>query len=195
MRSLLDAASRYKFSLKTFYLCVCVFFFFVFRCCAYVNIYWQYWRYFRVFFWRNKGYISTFLGTIWLKNVLSTLVCWVLMVPVCICLNVPSLYAKLFSQYWCRLLNPDLECSGSLFAGKYILQLILHLPSEMAPHVQDLVAALVRRMQSAEISGFRSSLLLIFARLVFFTLHLDSFSIIMVPLFLQDDVQAPCHAL
>ncbi|KAJ4894669.1 ARM repeat superfamily protein [Raphanus sativus] len=65
-----------------------------------------------------------------------------------------------------RLLNPDLECSGSLFAGKYILQLILHLPSEMAPHVQDLVAALVRRMQSAEISGFRSSLLLIFARLV-----------------------------
>ncbi|KAF2551103.1 hypothetical protein F2Q68_00035166 [Brassica cretica] len=65
-----------------------------------------------------------------------------------------------------RLLNPDLECSGSLFAGKYILQLILHLPSEMAPHVQDLIAALVRRMQSAEISGFRSSLLLIFARLV-----------------------------
>ncbi|AAG29216.1 hypothetical protein [Arabidopsis thaliana] len=42
-----------------------------------------------------------------------------------------------------RLLNPDLEGSGSLFAGKYILQLILHLPSEMAPHVQDLVAALV----------------------------------------------------
>ncbi|CAH2033909.1 unnamed protein product [Thlaspi arvense] len=65
-----------------------------------------------------------------------------------------------------RLLNPDLECSGSLFAGKYVLQLILHLPSEMAPHVQDLVAALVRRMQSADISGFRSSLLLIFARLV-----------------------------
>ncbi|KFK44558.1 hypothetical protein AALP_AA1G272600 [Arabis alpina] len=65
-----------------------------------------------------------------------------------------------------RLLNPDLECSGSLFAGKYILQLILHLPSEMAPHVQDLVAALVRRMQSADMSGFRSSLLLIFARLV-----------------------------
>ncbi|XP_023646011.1 importin-9 isoform X2 [Capsella rubella] len=65
-----------------------------------------------------------------------------------------------------RLLNPDLECSGSLFAGKYILQLILHLPSEMAPHVRDLVAALVRRLQSAEMSALRGSLLLIFARLV-----------------------------
>ncbi|CAE5958534.1 unnamed protein product [Arabidopsis arenosa] len=65
-----------------------------------------------------------------------------------------------------RLLNPDLECSGSLFAGKYILQLILHLPSEMAPHVQDLVAALVRRLQSADISALKGSLLLIFARLV-----------------------------
>ncbi|CAA0242529.1 unnamed protein product [Arabidopsis thaliana] len=65
-----------------------------------------------------------------------------------------------------RLLNPDLEGSGSLFAGKYILQLILHLPSEMAPHVQDLVAALVRRLQSAEILALKGSLLLIFARLV-----------------------------
>ncbi|KAJ4710633.1 importin-9-like [Melia azedarach] len=65
-----------------------------------------------------------------------------------------------------RLLNPDLESSGSLFVGSYILQLILHLPSQMAPHVRDLVAALVRRMQSAQIAGLRSSLLLIFARLV-----------------------------
>ncbi|CDY51121.1 BnaA07g37040D [Brassica napus] len=78
----------------------------------------------------------------------------------------PSLTMRSLLDAASRLLNPDLECSGSLFAGKYILQLILHLPSEMAPHVQDLVAALVRRMQSAEISGFRSSLLLIFARLV-----------------------------
>ncbi|KAG5378925.1 hypothetical protein IGI04_026767 [Brassica rapa subsp. trilocularis] len=78
----------------------------------------------------------------------------------------PSLTMRSLLDAASRLLNPDLECSGSLFAGKYILQLILHLPSEMAPHVQDLVAALVRRMQSAEISGFKSSLLLIFARLV-----------------------------
>ncbi|XP_010532428.1 PREDICTED: importin-9 [Tarenaya hassleriana] len=65
-----------------------------------------------------------------------------------------------------RLLNPDLESSGSLFAGKYILQLILHFPSEMAQHIRDLVIALIRRMQSAQIMGLRSSLLLIFARLV-----------------------------
>ncbi|KAG5534672.1 hypothetical protein RHGRI_022711 [Rhododendron griersonianum] len=42
-----------------------------------------------------------------------------------------------------RLLDPDLESSGSLFVGSYILQLILHLPSQMAPHIKDLVAALV----------------------------------------------------
>ncbi|KAK1551997.1 hypothetical protein Q3G72_008654 [Acer saccharum] len=65
-----------------------------------------------------------------------------------------------------RLLDPDLESSGSLFVGNYILQLILHLPSQMAQHIRDLVAALVRRLQSAEIAGLRSSLLLIFARLV-----------------------------
>ncbi|GLT34537.1 hypothetical protein SLA2020_090460 [Shorea laevis] len=65
-----------------------------------------------------------------------------------------------------RLLNPDLESSGSLFVGSYILQLILHLPSQMAQHIQDLVFALVRRMQSAQITGLKSSLLLIFARLI-----------------------------
>ncbi|KAF7136635.1 hypothetical protein RHSIM_Rhsim08G0040600 [Rhododendron simsii] len=65
-----------------------------------------------------------------------------------------------------RLLDPDLESSGSLFVGSYILQLILHLPSQMAPHIKDLVAALVRRLQSSKIAGLRSSLLLIFARLV-----------------------------
>lgn len=74
----------------------------------------------------------------------------------------------ILSKSQCRLLNPDLESSGSLFVGSYILQLILHLPSQMAPHVRDLVAALVRRMQSAQIAGLRSSLLLIFARLVLF---------------------------
>ncbi|OMO72275.1 hypothetical protein COLO4_27721 [Corchorus olitorius] len=64
-----------------------------------------------------------------------------------------------------RLLDPDLESSGSLFVGSYILQLILHLPSQMAQHIQDLIVALVRRMQSASIAGLKSSLLLIFARL------------------------------
>lgn len=65
-----------------------------------------------------------------------------------------------------RLLDPDLESSGSLFVGNYILQLILHLSSQMAQHIRDLVAALVRRTQSCQIAGLRSSLLLIFARLV-----------------------------
>ncbi|KAI5436513.1 hypothetical protein KIW84_022850 [Lathyrus oleraceus] len=65
-----------------------------------------------------------------------------------------------------RLLDPNLESSGSLFVGSYILQLILHLPSQMAVHIRDLVAALVRRMQSAQIASLRSSLLVVFARLV-----------------------------
>ncbi|XP_007045655.2 PREDICTED: importin-9 isoform X1 [Theobroma cacao] len=65
-----------------------------------------------------------------------------------------------------RLLDPDLESSGSLFVGSYILQLILHLPSQMAQHIRDLIVALVRRMQSASIAGLKSSLLFIFARLV-----------------------------
>ncbi|XP_059648675.1 uncharacterized protein LOC132294728 [Cornus florida] len=69
-----------------------------------------------------------------------------------------------------RLLDPDLESSVSLFVGSYVLQLLLHLPSQMAQHIRDLVAALVRRMQSCQIAGLRSSLLLIFARLV----HLSS---------------------
>ncbi|KAK7309960.1 hypothetical protein RJT34_07123 [Clitoria ternatea] len=65
-----------------------------------------------------------------------------------------------------RLLDPKLESSGSLFVGSYILQLILHLPTQMAVHIRDLVAALVRRMQSAQIAALRSSLLVVFARLV-----------------------------
>ncbi|KAL7610873.1 hypothetical protein Lser_V15G11924 [Lactuca serriola] len=75
-----------------------------------------------------------------------------------------------------RLLDPDLDSSGSLFVGNYILQLILHLSSQMAQHIRDLVAALVRRMQSCQIAGLRSSLLLIFARLVHMsTPHVDQF--------------------
>ncbi|XP_075096715.1 uncharacterized protein LOC107810364 isoform X1 [Nicotiana tabacum] len=75
-----------------------------------------------------------------------------------------------------RLLDPDLESSGALFVGSYILQLILHLPSQMAQHIRDLVAALVRRMQSCKISGLRSSLLVIFARLVHMSApHVEQF--------------------
>ncbi|CAH9119623.1 unnamed protein product [Cuscuta europaea] len=75
-----------------------------------------------------------------------------------------------------RLLNPDLESSVSLFVGSYILQLILHLPSQMAQHIRDLVAALIRRMQYCEISALKSSLLLIFARLVHMSVpHVEQF--------------------
>ncbi|KAF7827891.1 importin-9 [Senna tora] len=65
-----------------------------------------------------------------------------------------------------RLLDPNLESSGSLFVGSFILQLILHLPSQMSVHIRDLVAAVVRRMQSAQIAALGSSLLVVFARLV-----------------------------
>eukprot|EP01018_Ginkgo_biloba_P014674 Gb_41282 [translate_table: standard] len=65
-----------------------------------------------------------------------------------------------------RLLSPDLDSSGSLFVGSYILQLVLHLSSYMAQHIRDLVVALVRRMETAQILGLKNSLLLVFARLV-----------------------------
>ncbi|KGN52025.1 importin-9 isoform X1 [Cucumis sativus] len=65
-----------------------------------------------------------------------------------------------------RLLDPKMESSGSFFVGSFILQLILHLPLQMAQHLPDLVAALVRRMQSVQIAGLRCSLILIFARLI-----------------------------
>jgi len=70
-------------------------------------------------------------------------------------------------KIFCRLLDPSLESSGSLFVGSYILQLILHLPSQMAPHIRELVAAIVRRMQSSEIASLKSSLIVVLARLVF----------------------------
>ncbi|XP_058114945.1 uncharacterized protein LOC131257969 isoform X2 [Magnolia sinica] len=65
-----------------------------------------------------------------------------------------------------RLLDPVLDGFGSLFVGSYILQLILHLPAQMSQHIRDLVAAIVRRMQSCQMAGLKSSLLLILARLV-----------------------------
>lgn len=62
-----------------------------------------------------------------------------------------------------RLLDPELESSGSFFVGNYILQLILNLPSQMGQHIRDLVSALVRRMHSCGIAGLKNSLLLVFA--------------------------------
>ncbi|XP_059317050.1 uncharacterized protein LOC132067756 isoform X2 [Lycium ferocissimum] len=85
-----------------------------------------------------------------------------------------------------RLLDPDLESSGALFVGSYILQLILHLPSQMAQHIRDLVAALVRRMQSCKTSGLRSSLLVIFARLVHMSApHVEQFIELLVSILVE----------
>ncbi|XP_073131458.1 uncharacterized protein [Henckelia pumila] len=78
----------------------------------------------------------------------------------------PGFIMKSLLDVASRLLDPDLESSGSLFVGSYILQLVLHLPSQMAQHIRDLVIALIRRMLSSQIAGLKSSLLLIFARLV-----------------------------
>uniref|UniRef100_A0A0E0PWB1 Importin N-terminal domain-containing protein n=1 Tax=Oryza rufipogon TaxID=4529 RepID=A0A0E0PWB1_ORYRU len=64
-----------------------------------------------------------------------------------------------------RLLDPVLESSVSLFVGSYILQLIIHLPSHLSPHFPELIAAIVRRMQSSSITGLKSSLVVIVARL------------------------------
>lgn len=65
-----------------------------------------------------------------------------------------------------RLLNPALDSSSSLFVERFISQLILKLPGHMAPHLRDLVAALVQRMETSEIIGLRSTLILVLARLV-----------------------------
>lgn len=82
-----------------------------------------------------------------------------------------------------RLLDPDLESSGALFVGTYILQLILHLPSQMAPHIRDLVVALVRRMKSSQVAVLRSSLILVFARLVHMSApHVGQFIDLMISL-------------
>uniref|UniRef100_A0A0A9D749 Importin-9 central HEAT repeats domain-containing protein n=1 Tax=Arundo donax TaxID=35708 RepID=A0A0A9D749_ARUDO len=65
-----------------------------------------------------------------------------------------------------RLLDPVLESSVSLFVGSFVLQLILHMPSHLSPHVLDLIAAIVRRMQTSSIAGLKSSLIVIIARLI-----------------------------
>ncbi|KAL6838613.1 hypothetical protein ACP4OV_031570 [Aristida adscensionis] len=65
-----------------------------------------------------------------------------------------------------RLLDPALESSVSLFVGSFVLQLILHMPSQLSPHILDLIAAIVRRMQTSSIAGLKTSLIVIIARLV-----------------------------
>ncbi|KAG2574267.1 hypothetical protein PVAP13_7KG315500 [Panicum virgatum] len=65
-----------------------------------------------------------------------------------------------------RLLDPALESSVSLFVGSFVLQLILQMPSHLSPYIPDLIAAIVRRMQTSSIAGLKSSLIVIIARLV-----------------------------
>ncbi|TVU11657.1 hypothetical protein EJB05_45254 [Eragrostis curvula] len=65
-----------------------------------------------------------------------------------------------------RLLDPVLESSVSLFVGSFVLQLILHMASHLSPHIPDLIAAIVRRMQTSSIAGLKCSLIVIIARLV-----------------------------
>ncbi|CAN6240623.1 unnamed protein product [Urochloa humidicola] len=65
-----------------------------------------------------------------------------------------------------RLLDPALESSVSLFVGSFVMQLILQMPSHLSPHIPDLIAAIVRRMQTSSIAGLKSSLIVIIARLV-----------------------------
>lgn len=77
-----------------------------------------------------------------------------------------SITMKMLLDATARLLSPNMESSGSLFVGSFILQLVLHLSPYMAQHLRDLVVALVRRMETSEIVGLKNSLLLVFARLV-----------------------------
>ena len=87
---------------------------------------------------------------------------------VCICGCICSLFLICYlisCKFWNRLLDPKLESSGSLFVGSCILQLILHLPSQIVVHIRDLIAALVKHMQSAQNFVLLSSLLIVFARL------------------------------
>jgi hypothetical protein len=66
----------------------------------------------------------------------------------------------------CRLLNPEQDSSSALFVGNLVTQLIMQLSVRMAPHIRDLIAALVIRMQSTTVAVFKTTLLIVFARLV-----------------------------
>jgi len=65
-----------------------------------------------------------------------------------------------------RLLSPEVDSPSALFIGSFVTQLIMQLSGQMAPHIRDLIAALVSRMQSTESPALKNSLLLVFARLV-----------------------------
>lgn len=65
-----------------------------------------------------------------------------------------------------RLLNPEQDSSSALFVGNLVTQLIMQLSVRMAPHIRDLIAALVIRMQSTDVAVFKTTLIIVFARLV-----------------------------
>jgi len=50
--------------------------------------------------------------------------------------------------------------------GNFVTQLIMQLSVRMAPHIRDLIGALVSRMQSTNMAVLKTTLLIVFARLV-----------------------------
>lgn len=82
-------------------------------------------------------------------------------------LTQPSHYSHvvLFNAM-CRLLNPEQDSSAALFVGNFVTQLIMQLSVRMAPHIRDLIGALVSRMQSTNMAVLKTTLLIVFARLV-----------------------------
>uniref|UniRef100_A0A7N0VHF3 Uncharacterized protein n=2 Tax=Kalanchoe fedtschenkoi TaxID=63787 RepID=A0A7N0VHF3_KALFE len=87
-----------------------------------------------------------------------------------------SLFIYIFLMTWGTdsgftmrsLLDFDLniKSSGSFYVGSYVLQLVVHLSLQMAAHISDIAAAPVGCMKAYHIAGLRSSLILIFARLL-----------------------------
>lgn len=66
----------------------------------------------------------------------------------------------------CRLLSPDQDSSSAMFVGSFVTQLIMQLAGRVAPHIRDLIAALVNLMLSTDAATLKTTLLLVFARLV-----------------------------
>ena len=66
----------------------------------------------------------------------------------------------------CRLLSPEQDSSSAMFVGNFVTQLIMQLAERVAPHIRDLIAALVNLMQSTDAATLKTTLLLVFARLV-----------------------------
>jgi hypothetical protein len=50
---------------------------------------------------------------------------------------------NLFCCHVCRLLSPEVDSPSALFIGSFVTQLIMQLSGQMAPHIGDLIAALV----------------------------------------------------